>query len=36
MGTARIVEAVQGTRDTHALGQILRDSRELGQVEEVH
>jgi uncharacterized protein with NAD-binding domain and iron-sulfur cluster len=30
MGTARIVGAVPGTRDTHALGQILRDSRELG------
>ncbi len=30
LGTARIVEAAQGTRDTHALGQIpiLRDSRE--------
>jgi hypothetical protein len=30
MGTARIVGGVQETRDTHALGQILRDSRELG------
>jgi uncharacterized protein with NAD-binding domain and iron-sulfur cluster len=30
MGTARIVGAVQGTRHTHALGQILRDSREPG------
>ena len=28
MGTARIVEAAQGKRDFHALGQILRDSRE--------
>jgi len=36
MGTARIVEPVQGTRNTHALGQILRDSRELGQAEKVH
>jgi hypothetical protein len=30
MGAARSVEAVQGTRDTHVLGQILGDSRELG------
>ncbi len=30
MGTARIVGAVQGARDTRALGQILSDSRELG------
>ena len=30
MGIARIVGAVHGARDTHALGQILRDSREPG------
>jgi hypothetical protein len=30
MGTARIVEGVQRTRDTQGFGQILRDSRELG------
>jgi hypothetical protein len=30
MGTARIVGGVQEPRDTHALGQLLRDSRELG------
>ena len=30
MGKARIVRALPGARDTHALGQILRDSREPG------
>ena len=29
MGTARIVETVHGRRDTHELGQMLRDGREL-------
>jgi hypothetical protein len=31
MRTARVVGAVQAARDTHALGQILVDSNELGR-----